>query len=176
MAKKDRIERDFYPTPPWCVKALMGCIELKSSDVLLEPCRGNGRITNELPAGHQVKWAEIADSVDYLTPGSDLTADVIITNPPFSLALEFIETALSRDLAPDGTMCFLLRLSMLGSKSRADFWREFPWTNLLLLTPRPSFVHGRSDNSEYAWICWDRGSRIKRPVFWTLKKEEVCHD
>ena len=170
---KERIERDFYPTPTWCVKTLMDCIELRNDDVLLEPCRGDGRITNEFPKTHEIKYAELVEGIDYLNPGKDLSADVIITNPPFSLAQEFITTALERDLAADGTMCFLLRLSMLGSKQRADFWRNVPWTNLLILTPRPSFVHGGCDNSEYAWICWDRGNRVKRPAFWTLKKGEV---
>ncbi|MGY2573733.1 DNA methyltransferase [Vibrio sp. C8] len=170
---KERIERDFYPTPSWCVKALLDCIEFREGDVISEPCRGDGRITNELPTGHIIQHAELAEGIDYLNPSKDMSADVIITNPPFSLALEFIATAMTRDLAQDGTMCFLLRLSMLGSKQRADFWRSFPWTNLLILTPRPSFVYGATDNAEYAWICWDRGNRIKRPAFWTLKKDEV---
>ncbi|SHO54371.1 DNA methyltransferase [Vibrio quintilis] len=170
---KQRIERDFYPTPVWCVKALLQQIEFRPNDVISEPCRGDGRILNELRESHKTKWAEISEDIDYLKPNQNMAADVIITNPPFSLALEFISTALTRDLSYDGTMCFLLRLSMLGSKSRADFWRKFPWTNLLILTPRPSFVHGSSDNSEYAWICWDRGNRIKRPEFWTLKRSEV---
>ncbi|EKO3727501.1 DNA methyltransferase [Vibrio metschnikovii] len=170
---KQRIERDFYPTPPWCVKALLDCIEFREGDVISEPCRGDGRITNELPKNHLIKYAEIAEGIDYLNPKRDMSADVIITNPPFSLALEFIATAMTRDLAVDGTMVFLLRLSMLGSKSRADFWRRFPFSNLMVLTPRPSFAHGGSDNSEYAWVCWDQGNRIKRPIFWPLKKEEV---
>ncbi|MDO6707954.1 DNA methyltransferase [Photobacterium sp. 1_MG-2023] len=172
---KARIEKDFYPTPSWCVKALLECIEFREGDVIAEPCRGDGRITNELPVGNMIKWAEITDGVDYLDNSIDMSADVIITNPPFSLALEFIQTAMNRDLAVDGTMCFLLRLSWLGSKGRADFWRKFPFTNLLILTPRPSFVHKGSDNSEYAWVCWDKGNRIKRPALWTLKKEEVEH-
>ncbi|GAL23036.1 dimethyladenosine transferase [Vibrio maritimus] len=68
----------------------------------------------------------------------------------------------------------LLRMSMLGSKERADFWREFPVTNLFMLTPRPQFVHGGSDNSEYAWFIWDYGERFDLPALWTFKREE--HD
>lgn len=172
---KARIENDFYPTPVWAIEALLSHLQVKEGDVLSEPAMGDGRIFDRFPTGHEKKWAELSAHRDYLNPmGHDYSADVIITNPPFSLAMEFIRYAIDRDMKKDGTVCMLLRMSMLGSKERADFWREFPVTNLFVLTPRPAFVHGKTDNSEYAWFIWDYGNRFDLPALWTFKREE--HD
>lgn len=170
-AKSDREPRDFYPTPTWCVKGLLDLIVIRPDDVLLEPCIGSERISNELPKDNLLKWAELDRGVDYLNNDLDLTADVIITNPPFSLFKEFIITALTRDLKPQGTVAMLLRMSALGSRDRAHFWREYPPTHQIVLTPRPSFVGG-SDNSEYAWFVWDYGNRMNCPIFWNIKKSD----
>ena len=172
---KERVAQDFYPTPNWCIDALLSYLNPKDGDVFLEPAMGDGRIFDRFPFGHDKKWAELSAHRDYLNPmGLDLSADVIITNPPFSHALEFVRTAIERDLKDNGTVCMLLRNSFLGSKERADFWREFPITNLVVLTPRPAFVHGKTDNSEYSWFIWDYGDRTDLPALWTVKREE--HD
>ncbi|HGS5147657.1 TPA: DNA methyltransferase [Vibrio alginolyticus] len=172
---KERQKRDYYPTPIWCIDALMSHLKAKSGDIFSEPAMGDGRVFDRFPTGHEKKWAEISAHRDYLNPkGVDLSADIIVTNPPFSHAMEFIRTAIDRDLNENGTVCMLLRMSMLGSKERADFWRKFPVTNLFTLTPRPQFVHGGSDNSEYAWFVWDYGNRFDLPALWSFKREE--HD
>lgn len=168
-----RVDKDFYPTPDWCIKGLMKLLQLKEGDVLLEPCIADGQIGNHFPEGHEKKWAEIRLGVDYLAAEESFDADVIITNPPFSLFMEFIIASAARDLRMNGTMCYLLRLSALGSKERADFWRLFPATHIITLTPRPTFTDGGTDNSEYAWICWDFGGRIKAPALWNIKKDEI---
>ncbi|MCX8816997.1 class I SAM-dependent methyltransferase [Vibrio parahaemolyticus] len=170
---KERIDRDAYLTPYWCIDGLMPLIRFNPGDVLSEPAKGDGRIIERFPPNHKVKWAEIAEGVDYLTTPEEMRADVIVTNPPYSHALEFISTALDRDLAQGGTLILLLRTGILGSKTRADFWRKYPPTHQLVLTPRPSFAFGGSDNSEYAWFCWDYGNRITTPHVWTLKKDEI---
>ena len=171
---KERIESDFYPSPFWTIKAMFDHIEFNDDDVCLEPSAGDGRIVDHFPKGHTHKWAEISCNRDYLNPDRDYSADVIITNPPYSLALEFIKTALERDLSETGTCCMLLRVGILGSKERADFWRQFPFSSISVMSPRPSFVHGGSDNSEYAWFIWDYGNRVSIPAMWTFKREE--HD
>lgn len=169
--KKEREARDFYPTPVWCAKGFLDLIDIKPDDVLLEPCIGSGRVSDEFPKRNELKWAELAVGVNYLDTNKDLMADVIITNPPFSLFMEFIKTAIERDLKDGGTMAMLLRMSAKGSKDRADFWRGYQPTHQIVLTPRPSFVGG-TDNSEYAWFVWDYGNRMKCPTFWNIKKDE----
>jgi hypothetical protein len=82
--------------------------------------------------------------------------DLVIGNPPFSQAEQHARMAL--DLArPGGLVVFLLRLSFLGSKKRAAFRREHPLSGQWILVPRPSFTGGKTDNSEYAAMVWEKG-------------------
>lgn len=170
-----RKERDFYPTPEWAVKLLVKRLALRSTDVFLEPARGDGVIYNLFSAA-QKKWAELADGVDYLSNELDLSADVIVTNPPFLLFEEFIKAAIDRDLKPRGTVAMLLRVNALGSHMRYLFWSEYPPTHMLTLTPRPSFTDGGTDSSEYAWFIWDYGGRYRELPISTASRTEVDPD
>ncbi|WP_018694326.1 class I SAM-dependent methyltransferase [Algicola sagamiensis] len=160
--------REFYPTPEDTVKALLKELTFKEGDTFLEPCKGDGAIYDQIPLpGHQKRWAEIHEGVDYLNTPFE-KADVIITNPPFSLAKEFLWKSKS-ELAYGGTMIYLLKLDYLGTKQRVSFWEEFGVPQKLkVITPRPRFVtiNGRSNDScEYAWYVWDYGNRLAECPF-----------
>jgi hypothetical protein len=75
--------------------------------------------------------------------------DVILTNPPYSRAFEFLEKALSE--APHVAM--LLRLNFLGSEKRAKFFQRTP-PDIYVLPNRPSFARGHTDSCEYGWFVW----------------------
>ncbi len=76
--------------------------------------------------------------------------DLIISNPPYSHALEFVQHALT--LAP--LVCMLLRLPWLASQRRAAWHRENP-AHVNVLPKRPSFTaDGKTDATEYAWFIW----------------------
>jgi hypothetical protein len=80
--------------------------------------------------------------------------DVIVTNPPFSVAEAFARRALGR-LAPGGVAVLLVRLSFLATAARRAFWADFPPAELAVIRPRPSFTgDGASDTSEYAFCAW----------------------
>lgn len=81
--------------------------------------------------------------------------DLIIANPPYSIALEFIEAALSMRKS-QGVVAFLLRINFLGSQERADWHRAHP-CKLYVLPRRPSFTGGGTDATEYAWFVWGEG-------------------
>lgn len=68
--------------------------------------------------------------------------DCIITNPPYSLAEEFLRKSL--EIAP--VVCFLLRLNFLGSQKRAAFLSKNP-PDVYVLSERPSFVNGKTDST-----------------------------
>ncbi|WP_350668723.1 DNA methyltransferase [Pseudoalteromonas sp. 69-MNA-CIBAN-0232] len=156
----NKIARDDYPTPIVTVEALLSKLTLRPNDTFLEPCRGTNNIFDrvDLPE-HQKFWAEINEGVDYLTTNFQ-QQDVIITNPPFSLTIEFIKKSLS-ELAPDGTLAYLQRVNFLGSKCRIDFWNEVGFPNKTpVIIPRPRFVNGGSDSCEYMWMIWDKGDRF----------------
>ncbi len=167
-----RRDRDFYPSPSWTVKLLLNRLKFKPNDVFLEPARGDGAVYDLIELEDK-KWAELAMGIDYLDPGVDLSADVIITNPPFMLFEQFLVAAIDRDLKPRGTVAFLLRVNALGSHMRVNFWREYPPTHMLTLTPRPSFTDGGTDSSEYAWFIWDYGGRYTDRPFAVASRTEV---
>jgi len=75
--------------------------------------------------------------------------DVVLTNPPYSLAQQFIDHALL--FAP--IVCMLLRLNFLASEGRAD--TSLPG-RIKVLPNRPCFVSGASDSCEYGWFVYSR--------------------
>jgi len=88
--------------------------------------------------------------------GGDL--DLIITNPPFKIALEFLE----KSLTESKTVIYLLRLNFLGTLKRKEFWNANQPTHLFTLAKRPSFTGKGTDATEYAWFVWDRGNFMKQ--------------
>lgn len=149
-----RIAQDLYPTPLYAVTAIMERIHTDRVESSCEPCRGHDAIYNLLPG--RKYWAEISKGVDYLTTPFPVV-DLIVTNPPFSLALEFLD----KSIWESKTCIYLLRLNFLGSQKRKPFWQEYPLTHLYVLSTRPSFHSARSDATEYAWFVWDRAGLMK---------------
>jgi hypothetical protein len=91
------------------------------------------------------------DGYDFLRD-TDMHA-CILTNPPFSLAMEFVEHALNQ--APEAFM--LLRLNFLASAKRKEFWKRHEPDALFVLSSRPSFTeNGKTDATDYAWFYWGR--------------------
>lgn len=179
-----RREGDFYPTPGYVVDELLAELNLfrLAQSAFLEPCRGDGSLYDRINARYKLH-AELSEGIDYLD--TQFTGiDVIITNPPFSLAEEFLEKSLSE--AP--FVAYLMRLNFLGSQDRVEFWNRMPvLTHLFTMGKRPAFVSvckgskpknikscgatypveytgpcscgGRAspgtDSTEYAWYVWD---------------------
>ena len=134
-----RINNDYYPTPRECIIPLLEYINFGRVRTFLEPCKGDGRILDLIPNNITKFWAEIDEGVDYLsTPFSNI--DLIITNPPFSLSMEFITKSLSEAY----TVIYLQRLNWLGSQSRKELGLE-----------------KGTDATEYAWFVWDRLNIVK---------------
>jgi len=96
----------------------------------------------------------------------------IVTNPPFSLAEEFIRHSYDL-LEPEGMMIMLLKLPFLASIKRIPLWLELPPNEIHVIQRRPSFSSdGHTDATEYAFYCWVKSlktsnDRVVRPViFW----------
>lgn len=154
----ERIDQDTYETPIWCVQRLLEACPIPPG-LYYEPCAARGKIiraandfypgrltwfANELreeawtplaqllhptqvSIGSAIDWGEMP--FDWIDP-----FDGIITNPPFSLAFEFLQMALARARF----VAFLLRLNFLGSEDRAWFWKQCP-PDLYILPNRPCF-------------------------------------
>lgn len=82
--------------------------------------------------------------------------DLVISNPPYSLAMEFVQRGLELT-RPGGITAMLLRLSWLSSQKRRDFHRDNP-CDVFVLSERPSFTgNGKTDACDYAWFLWGIG-------------------
>jgi len=85
---------DFYETPSWATQELLRFEKFEGG--ILEPACGLGAISRELEAkGYEVRSQDLEDrgygtgNIDFLKQGD--SADNIVTNPPFSKALEFVQ-------------------------------------------------------------------------------------
>jgi hypothetical protein len=162
---------DYYPTPSWVVYRFLEKIQLPGG-CWFEPCAGDGAIAkavnqvrsdvtwmlNEIQPEMATKLKELDPLVtnqDYLTfnKTNEKTPRVIITNPPFTLAMECLKK--SFEINPEYVV-FLLRLNFLASKSRAQFMSENT-PDIYVLSQRPSFTaNGGRDSIDYAWFVWHR--------------------
>lgn len=177
----ERHPDDFYATPAWCIEALLrGCdlpgglwLEPTAGDgaIVGEVLRhradvrwhlvesraeelscGGGLLSRMLRADFPVECVDAVEIRDFLTmPAPAQRFDVALGNPPFSLALEVIQHALTMA----STVCMLLRINFLASQRRAA-WMRAHTPSVYVLPKRPSFKSdGRTDATEYAWFLWD---------------------
>ena len=152
---------DFYPTPPWCYENLD--INWSLFESAHEPGRGDGRIQMFLEEkGISTTYSEILEGKDFFdwTDGTDL----ILTNPPFSLLIEFANHSIKHS----NTCIFLLRLNFLGSIKRHNWWKDNTPTALHVLSKRPSFTGTGTDATDYCWVVWDKTDRLQKGVLFVV--------
>jgi hypothetical protein len=187
MSSKGRKKKDiagsfseFYPTPPWVTHRFIERAVSLPKGSWLEPCAGNGDIiqavndviekpvywhANEIRSETESDLRKMANQVtisDFIAwetppPGSPTKFDVIITNPPFSLALPIIKKSL--ELAD--YVVVLVRLNFIGSTKRTAFFKEM-MPDIYVIPERPSFDGEGADSIEYAWLQWNQPESRKR--------------
>jgi predicted RNA methylase len=175
-----RAERglEFYRTPIEATRALIAIEGGRLPQVIWEPACGDGAISHELYAsGRNVLSTDIErrrfqnTTHHYLCIGQDfLTADfdlaqgcnAVVTNPPFSLAQEFVDKAFS---FPSIHYCaLLLRLAFLESQKRHGWFQANPPARVHVSSRRLPMMHrdgwaGKKSTSTlaHAWFIWLRG-------------------
>lgn len=166
-----RRDLDYYPTPPDVTRAILDTLAPQPGAVVLDPSCGDGAILDVASERWCVTRGIELDSSrasTALAKGHAVTAgdalarswpscDLLVQNPPFSLALDFVRRA-AQYAAERGSMtASLVRLSFLSSKGRAAFHREHP-ADVYVLAGRPSFTgDGKVDQVDYVWLVHGPG-------------------
>jgi len=178
---RDEHISDFYVTPLNPIKDFLNKFEqvhpefkdLQTS-VILDPCAG-GDDTHEMSYpkvlklyGYEnihtmdIRDSSKADIIDNYLFNFEVKNkfDVIITNPPFNIALDIINKALS-DIKDDGYVVMILRLNFFGSKSRKEFFQTNMPNYCFVHSKRISFLdNGKADSIEYGHYVWKKNEKV----------------
>jgi len=160
----NRNDFDFYPTPPDVTRALLDYLKLPQGSRIWEPACGDGAISRVLEdAGHIVESSDIRIEgiygecgFDFLTAiADDRRANIVITNPPFCLAEEFIYKCAYTFKMP--LFAMLLKSQYFHAMSRLPMFRECPPSAVLALSWRVCFRPQLKTGGtmEFSWFVWD---------------------
>lgn len=178
-----RAENDYYRTPTWTTKAIAAYLppETSHADIsrqlfIVDAGAGDGAIalasgyanpvcidTNRALAQACEKHGFVALTNNFVEYMPERTVDVLLSNPPYSAAIEFIHHALCL-IGTTGMAAFLLRLNFLEGQGRADFHKKNP-AHVLVLPRRPSFTaNGGTDATGYAWFLWGKNPGAEKSI------------
>lgn len=172
---------DMWPTPPWCVDALMAKESFIGS--ILEPACGAGHISKKLVEkyGDSQVISQNLHDYGYGESGKNFYEetkryDNIVTNSPFGRNIPlFIEHALA---LADKKVAMFLNLNVLAGIGRYNtLWsqgkhpsRVWVFTERVTcfdyaLIPKDGYVED-SGTKTYAWFVWDIGSDLPTEIRW----------
>ena len=192
--KNERVEFDFYATDPIAVHKLLLKYPINGSEIL-EPCIGNGNIAEAINSFYTTKrnitGIDIVDRGypntivhDFLTWETDKKFDCIITNPPFSLAKEFVEKSMTLlndgnsedDGYPNGQLIMFLKIQFLEGEKRKELFEKYPPKYIYVFRNRmPTWNNGEplDPNGKrwattmcHAWFIWEKGSKTEPIIRW----------
>lgn len=169
-------KNDFYVTPisqvELFLKEFMKVEPLEKEMKILDPCAGGDEhhpmsypVALEQAGFTNIRTVDIRgnsradEQMDYLETSLHEKYPLIISNPPFMIADQFIKKGLE-DCEESGFVVMLLRLNFLGGVARKNgLWDT-------LGQPKWIFVHhkrmsftpdGKTDSIEYAHFVWQKG-------------------
>ena len=185
-----RIENDAYYTPASVAQQVFDHLMpfvCKSPKTVLDPaCGGLALLT---PAYYKYEKARIIGiDVSAVSPNIEIDAyqadfldenltlesiscrekvDLIVTNPPYSQAIDFLE----KSLTFAKTVVSLHRLDFLASKKRHAFFQKNIPSIVSVLPQRPSFVGKGTDRYDYCWIVLNGGGNRITDLMWMPIKD-----
>ena len=177
-----RQKNDTYFTEESATKELLKVITFSGN--VLEPCCGKGSMVNVLKKHPNIGKIYTNDIEKKFKTDThfDATGPIlydfskyhwIITNPPFSKALQILTQA----MMTRANLAFFLRISFLEpTYDRSPLLFDTPPTKLHVL-PRMSFTgDGKMDNVTCAWFIWEaehhRPTKFKKGTISVLPKYE----
>jgi hypothetical protein len=153
-----RIEGDRYNTPEWVTLALIPHLPRKPIRIW-EPAAGEGAMLAPLRTCAPVLAADVRSGDDFLNayPAPD-DVDLIVTNPPYQLAVEFIDRALCLTESRGGMVAMLLRTDFDHARTRQYLFSSCDaFARKLVLTKRIRWIADStgSPSFNHAWFIWD---------------------
>lgn len=180
-----RRDFDFYPTPLACCEdALTFLPKDFKPQCILDPGAGAGawgkaarkrypdtmitgvelRPETERPVAYNF-WIHS----DFLLVDKQPVFDLVIGNPPYDRAEQFVRHSLAM-LEDNGLCIMLLRLNFLEGKARSKgLYRQHPPETVVVRSSRVSFTgDGQANATAYAYFIWRKGWQGKPTMEWSL--------
>ena len=165
---EEREPNDYYATDPRAVEMLL---QLETfSPTIWEPACGEGHISKVLQAhGYNVVSTDLIyrgfgtpEPLNFLHGTLEDFEGDIITNPPYSLGVEFAQRALEV-VRPGGKVAMFLKVQFLEGKKRGEFFKHAPPKKVYVSRSRLS-CYKNGDMAKkpgnamaYAWFVWEKG-------------------
>jgi hypothetical protein len=170
-----RADADWWITPRWATEALLDRETLPPG--VWEPACGDGAMAIPMAErGHRVIAQDLHDrgfgaaGHDFLLePRMPVDVQAIVTNPPFKLATQVLEKALS--FQPE-VIAFFCRLAFLEGRERLAIFEQHPPARVWVFSRRVTLLHGSLAQPEsneapsdmkgamsFAWFVWRRHQR-----------------
>ena len=191
-----RVENDFYATNPEAVIKLLLKYSIDGHSIL-EPCVGQGHIAevinNFYTNKREITCLDIVDRgypntivQDYLTWETNKKFEAIVTNPPYSLAQEFIEKSMElltdeTDDTCNGQLCMFLKIQFLEGLKRKELFDKYPPKYIYVFRNRmATWNNGNEFDVDkntgkkkrwattmcHAWFIWEKGSKSEPIIRW----------
>ena len=173
----EREKDDYYATEPKAIDMLL--TKERPAAKIWECACGEGHLSKRLiEKGYTVYSSDKVDRGygevrDFLTQRA-MPADGcdILTNPPYSVALEFIKKALEL-VGEENRVYMLLRLNFLeGIRRRAELYEPNPPKKVCVFSKRISCARGGDFKKypqsaiAYAWFVWQKGYAGRTYIEW----------
>lgn len=181
-----RVENDYYATNPKAVEMLLTNYPFDASTIL-EPCVGEGHIANAINNffvnKREITGIDLVDRgypntivADFLTYETNKKWEGIISNPPYSLAMEFIEKGMEL-LEDNGQMAMFLKIQFLEGAKRKEFFEKYPPKYIYVFRNRmATWNNGQPVDPKtgkkwattmcHAWFIWEKGSKTEPVIRW----------
>ena len=181
---RERVENDYYATPTSSTEALLEKVEFKGD--FLEPCVGGGHIAEVIKKYYPKNKVYGLDLVDRGYPNTIVADffeydfnnqkfDSIVTNPPYSLAQEFLEKSMTI-LNENGKIAMFLKIQFLEGVKREKMFKKFPPKYVYVFTKRQNPWRNGSSLDEngkpwsstmcFAWFIWEEGFKGEPTLRW----------
>lgn len=189
--KNKRVDNDFYATNPQAVEMLLKNYDFNGISIL-EPCVWGGHIARTVDSFYinkkDITGVDLVDRgypntivQNFLEWNTDKKFEGIITNPPYSLAKEFVEKGMTlltdeTESTVNGQMAMFLKIQFLEGIKRKELFEKYPPKYIYVFRKRmATWNNGQEFDSNgkrwattmcHAWFIWEKNSKTEPIVRW----------